>query len=186
MTRVSTLILIRHAESKPSADVPESEWPLSELGQRQANELVRELSKHGITSIYSSPYPRAVATVRPFADTHGLKINTHADLRERKISSSFLDNWKEALERTWSDFDLILPGGESLNQCQQRVVAALRWISSQHAGQVVAVSSHGNAIATALNFADKAFGYNGWKAMKNPDLFTITVMADGGFQWQRS
>jgi 2,3-bisphosphoglycerate-dependent phosphoglycerate mutase len=187
-TKPTCLLLVRHAESKPSADIPETEWPLSELGVRQAKELASELKKHAISVVYSSPYPRAIATVQPFADECGIKVITHVDLRERKLHDGFLDNdnWKEALERTWNDFDLVFPGGESTRHCQIRVVAALREIAAKHVGERIAIGSHGNAIATALNFADKSFGHAGWKAMKNPDLFQVTVSADGGFEWQRN
>ena len=63
--QVTTIVLIRHAESSPSRDIPESNWPLSSRGIVQAQELGEALSDIGITAVISSPYRRALDTVRP-------------------------------------------------------------------------------------------------------------------------
>ncbi|MGH7735059.1 MAG: histidine phosphatase family protein, partial [Gemmatimonadales bacterium] len=79
------LILVRHAQSAPSTKVPEAEWPLSEAGKRQANDLAPMLRAHGVNALASSPYARAIATLDPFARAAGLGIAVDADLRERNL-----------------------------------------------------------------------------------------------------
>ena len=63
MSPNTRLYLVRHAESAPSPDLPEPEWPLSDDGRVQAEALVPTLAKLDISAAYSSPYPRAVDTV---------------------------------------------------------------------------------------------------------------------------
>ena len=36
-----------------------------------------------------------------------------------------------------------------------------------------AVASHGNLISSVLRAADPGFGFEAWRALKNPDLFEL-------------
>ena len=56
----STIIFVRHCESSGQA----SEAPLTAKGLADARDLVRCLVPLGIDAIYSSPYARAVQTIR--------------------------------------------------------------------------------------------------------------------------
>ena len=175
------IYLLRHAASTVSPDVPESDWPLSETGREQAQALVDQLSGARIDAIYSSPYRRAVATVRPLAADRDLPIHTDARLRERELTDRWLDDHTEALRRVWSDFDLVLPGGESSAACQQRVGTVLSELRARHGpSERVIVSSHGNAIGLYLNRLDSSFGFEAWAEMRNPDLFVTD-----GERWKR-
>lgn len=180
-----TIYLLRHAESQPDRTIPEPDWPLSERGRQQALDLVPTLGRLGITAVYSSPFPRAVDTVRPFAVDAGLVVNLHHDLRERKLLDGRVPDYRALLRQTWQDFEFAAPGGESNSACQRRVVAAVHDIISKHSEYTLLLVSHGNAIAIFLNSIDRSFGYEGWAAMKNPDLFKIEA-TDGGFVWNRS
>lgn len=175
---ITRIILIRHAESQPSADVPESEWPLSERGVAQAHVLIDLLAAECIDAIVSSPYLRARETVRPLAAARGLRIATISDLRERKLVPGHDPEWERHLRRAWRDFDYALPDCESGNMCQIRVRRALQTLARAHVGQTVIASSHGNAIALFLNTIDATFGFDRWRAMKNPELFAIHWCGD--------
>jgi 2,3-bisphosphoglycerate-dependent phosphoglycerate mutase len=176
------IVLVRHAESAPDKSIPEPEWPLSEKGRGQAIELVPRLAAFAPTAIYSSPYPRAVHTVQPLADHLGLKIATHADLRERKLSGQLLPDWLQHVERGWADLSYRVDGGESGAQCQERVLAVLRDVAGRHSQGSVIISSHGNALGLALKHLDPNFGFAQWRAMRNPDVFEVVVEGDG-WQW---
>lgn len=167
------LYLLRHAESAPSPDEPESDWPLSETGRKQARALVDRIAGCRIDAVYSSPYRRAVATVQPLAADRDLPVHTDDRLRERELTDQWLDDHRQALRRVWNDFNLVLPGGESSVECQRRVGEALDDLRTRHDGDRVLVSSHGNAIGLYLNRLDSRFGFGAWKEMRNPDLFAI-------------
>jgi 2,3-bisphosphoglycerate-dependent phosphoglycerate mutase len=129
----------------------------------------------GVEAIYSSPYPRAVDTVRPFAEAHDKPIHRVEALRERCLTPARLleHEWRTALARCWAEPDFALPGGESNLACQGRVVAAIEALSTAHAGQTLLVASHGNALALFLSTLDGGFGHEGWKSMSNPDLYRV-------------
>ena len=168
---MASILLIRHAQSAPSADVAEPDWPLSDLGESQAETLVSHLSDHPIDAIYASPYQRARATVTPLASERGHTVGIQDDLRERTLADGPLPDWRDQLARTWADFDYRLPGGESSRQCQQRVVPCLTALAESHRGESIVVCSHGNAIALFLNSIDAGFGFDAWSAMPNPALY---------------
>lgn len=176
------IYLLRHAESTVSPDEPESDWPLNETGRGQAQSLVDRLSACRIDAIYSSPYRRAVETIRPLAEARDLPIRTDDRLRERELTDQWLDDHMEALRRVWDDFSLTLPGGESSAECQRRVVEAVGDLRAHHEPDArVLVCSHGNAIALYLNHLDPSVGFAEWKALRNPDLIAVQEN-----QWTRS
>jgi 2,3-bisphosphoglycerate-dependent phosphoglycerate mutase len=167
------LILIRHAESAPSKDINECDWPLSPAGQKQASELISKLAELKINKIISSPYPRAIHTVTPFAEKYCIDITQNHDLRERELSAGMIDNWLEELEKTWIDFDYKLPNGESSNECQARVFQAITNSMIDVGDEVIAISSHGNAISLFLNKVDPKFNFDFWRNLQNPDVFGL-------------
>jgi 2,3-bisphosphoglycerate-dependent phosphoglycerate mutase len=179
------ILLIRHAESQPSRELPEADWPLSLTGVRQAQELAEALQRWQIDAVFSSPYARAKATIEPFAQAVGLQVHVLATLRERKLTEGHWDDWLALLQQAWSDFSLALPHGESSYDCQQRVCQCLAQLAADHRGQTLLVCSHGNAIALYLNSIDQAFGFEAWAVMQNPDVFRITYDA-GKPLWHKS
>jgi 2,3-bisphosphoglycerate-dependent phosphoglycerate mutase len=150
MHDLTTVYLLRHAQSQAARHIPESDWSLSTRGREQAEGLKGLLAPLGINVIYKSPYTRAVETVIPFAQYAGLRIERLEGLRERQLTTGPLPNWFELVQQSWRDFDFALPHGESNAQCQARIVHTLRHLVALQKGKVLLVSSHGNAIALYL------------------------------------
>jgi len=179
------ILLIRHAESAPSRDIPEADWPLSPTGVQQAQQLAEALQQWKIDAVFTSPYRRAKATVEPFTQAAGLRINVIPDLRERKLAEGRWDDWLPLLRQAWADFNFALPHCESSYDCQRRMRHCLEQLAANYRGQTLAVCSHGNAIALYLNSIDNTCGFEAWAAMKNPDIFRITYNA-GTPLWHKS
>ena len=169
---MARLILIRHCESTGQ----QPDGALSEAGEAQALVLVDRLAALAPDAIYSSPYRRAVATVRPFAARVGLPICEDARLRERELSPQPLDDWLDHIRRSYDDIDhRAAPDGESLRDAQMRALAALADIAAaQHRLPVVA--SHGNLMSAILTAADPGFGFDDWRGLRNPDLFELSLV----------
>ena len=125
MTLISTIYLLRHAESAPDRGLPESDWPLSTRGEAQAQALIPVLKQLEIERIVSSPYLRAQRTVEPFARKAGLKIFIEPDLRERKLAQGIDEDWMTLIRRAWADLSYCAPGGESGLDCQMRFAACV-------------------------------------------------------------
>ena len=177
------VLLIRHAESQPNPNLPESEWPLSPAGQLQAEALIRPLEKQGAEVLYSSPFRRAIDTIKPFARAAGLPISIKRSLRERKLTSGFHPGWKELIRKAWDDLEFKSPGGESGLDCQARMRTRVDSLAARNPGRTIVVASHGNAIALYLNSLDNSFGWEAWAAMKNPDVFCVEYRSAGSPVW---
>jgi 2,3-bisphosphoglycerate-dependent phosphoglycerate mutase len=183
MARRTTIYLVRHAESRVSLEVAEPDWPLSERGQQQAQALVHVMRVLPIDALYSSPYPRALHTLLPLAETIGKPVTVVHALRERTLSTRNLgDEWLQEVQRYWADADYALPDGESNRTCAARVTQAIDALAALHDGETLALASHGNALALFLGSVDASFGYAQWRTMRNPDLFRI-VYEDGRATW---
>ena len=145
------LYLVRHGQSTGNlgdALVGQSDHPLSELGHAQAEAVARALAPHGPMDVYTSDLPRAVATAErilaawSLRDTPGGLLDAAVGRRPRLVPDPRLReiNLGEYEGRPWREFagdeglaaalaadplGTVVPGGESLAQLQERVLAAL-------------------------------------------------------------
>ena len=178
------VLLVRHAEPVPfgTPDVHDDDRPLTDDGRSAADDLATELDGWEVTAIYSSPYARAVQTVAVLAERRGLPVQLIDDLRERRLSTEPHDEWRVTLERSWSDADFELPGGESSRTAQRRAIAILDLLRTRHAdGGRIVLGSHGNLISLILQALQPEVGYDFNMAMPMPALYRLT---HDGLRWR--
>ena len=161
------ILLVRHAQS--SGQAPGA--PLTLVGDRQAEQLATDLAVYAGWPIFCSPYLRARQTSAPFARLTEVPVTELEDLEERVLSPEPRDDWLEHVNRSFRDPDHALPGGESLRQTADRGLAAIAKAGSQSI-----VVSHGNLIAAVLNRIDPQFGFDQWKALRNPHVILLHVL----------
>jgi glucosyl-3-phosphoglycerate phosphatase len=152
------LVLLRHGQTVWNAEnrfQGQSDIPLDETGEAQAERAGRLLAALRPDMIVSSDLRRATATAAPLARLTGLPVALDKDLRER-----FGGAWegltdKEIAERypreraTWSP-----PDGESAAAVADRVQAALRRVADTltelNDGGLAVVVSHGAALRMGM------------------------------------
>lgn len=154
------LIVIRHAETDWNREhrwQGQTDIPLNATGQAQAQALLNALrALHPRpTAFISSDLLRARQTAQPLAEAWGLALSADAGWREQHfgqwegldlpaIRATQQDLWQAWVEH---DADFALPGGgESTRQFHARVMAALQRAAHAHAGQCIAVLTHGGAL----------------------------------------
>ena len=179
----TNIYLIRHAQSHPSTSVHNTEWPLSTVGQAQAENLSDLLEHLEIEILFSSPFVRCVQTVQPFASKVGININVKDDLRERLVAKEIVGDFHELWRRSWDDFNFALAGCESSFDAQKRFVGAVADIHARHPAKTIAISAHGYVIGLFLNYIDPAFGRVQAAGLKNPDV--VRVVAGDRLVWDR-
>jgi len=181
---VTTLILVRHAQSAPRPDLPEADFPLSDLGRQQARNLVPVLRELGVDALVSSPYQRAVDTLRPYAEAVGLEIAIDDDLRERSLGAWLVsaDAVNDAILRMHADLDFCLPGGESGRACLARYEAALARAIAASPGRTIAIGAHGGVVSHFLAAHHPDLPPEFWRSIRNPHLFFFAD-APNGFRW---
>lgn len=155
-------------------------------GQREADDLARRTAHLPIEAIYASPLERAIDTANAVAGCQKLPVTIVEGLLEtnagewtgRKISElNGTDTWK-AIQT--SPVGVKLPGGESIDQVQARMVAALEQIRMQHPDGLIAVVSHSDplksVIAHYLNWDLNQFQ----RIAINPASVTVLQVTDHG------
>jgi broad specificity phosphatase PhoE len=147
------LLLVRHGETawnregryQGSTDVP-----LNANGRRQATALAAQLRAEPLAAVYSSTLRRASATARVIAAPHRLRVVRDPRLNEINQGqweglrpADIVRRWAELHER-WEREPLAvrLPDGETLDEVQARVLAALGDIALSWAGRTVCIVAH--------------------------------------------
>lgn len=179
---MTSLYFVRHAQPDYSCR-DDAARPLTPQGRRDTALVTAWLEDKDIAAVYSSPYARAVDTIAPFAALRGLEVTLEPDLRERKITEGWIEDFAAYARRQWEDLDYALPGGESLRQVRRRCLAAAQGILARHPGQGVAVAGHGTALCALASHYHSAFGYEGFLAMKDcmPWGLRMDFDREGGF-----
>lgn len=150
------LLLIRHGENDVMSWGLAGRLPyvqLNERGRQQADLLGKHLQREKIYRIFSSPLERAMETAAPLAGSLDLPIEVHTGLNEidygqlqgwKYSDLHALEIWREMLEHPES---VQFPGGESLQQAQERIVHALleiRNLLDDH--EIAACFTHGDVV----------------------------------------
>ena len=157
------LLLIRHGETDHNAErlaLGQADVPLNERGRLQAQALAAALAaRYEIDAIYASPLQRALATAQPLAEALGLPVQVEPGLIEMDIGEVEGLDFGQVRERfpdfirVWLSDDLAdasMPGGESLQQVQDRAWAAVESIWERHPDGSVAAVTHNFVILTLL------------------------------------
>jgi probable phosphoglycerate mutase len=109
-----------------------------------------------ITKIYSSPLKRTMRTAQGLAGAHLAPAEPHPGLREYGIGELEGTAFEELVtehrffDKIAASSDFAPPGGESVNQVRDRMLATLFELHDRHLGEHIAVVSHGAAMAIAL------------------------------------
>lgn len=155
------LHLIRHGQTNWNEErraQGQSDSVLTELGIEQAKALGIRISALPFDALYCSSSKRTRQTVA-HAFPNWEKPVTYLDsLREIKMGewegrlyAELESESPESFQHFWREphkFDV--PGAETFFQLQSRALAAIRDIYIHHAGQLVALISHGALIKTVL------------------------------------
>ncbi len=165
-----TIYVIRHCEAEGQA----VDAPLTERGWLQAKELAGFLSERKVDRIISSPFLRAIQSIKPFADIKNLEIEQEERLTERVLSSTFFSDWMDKLKATYDELDLKYEGGETSNEAMNRIISVVEDIVESHATHTVIVA-HGGIISLLLHYYDQSFGFEQWKELSNPDVYELNI-----------
>ena len=170
---VKTFIyFVRHAESI-FIEGKERVRGLSDKGMEDAISIRDRLVTEEIDCYISSPYERAIATIRPLAETTKTEIAIDEDVRERSIGDFSPYSFEDAKKAVYDDFSFAFPNGESSATAQHRAVKVLDSILSGYAGKKIVVGTHGDIMTLMVNFYDKRFDFGFWKAISMPDIYRL-------------
>lgn len=166
MNNITGVYFVRHAVPNYN-NHDDMTRELTAQGLRDRKLVTDFLLDKNIDVALSSPYKRAVDTIKEFADVKKLQIEFVDDFRERKVGNEWIENFNDFCKKQWEDFDFKLSDGESLKEVQRRNIRALNNALEIHRGKNIVIGSHGTALSTVINYFDNSFGYGDFNEIKN-------------------
>lgn len=150
---VTSLILCRHGRTdwnEAGRYQGQTDVPLNALGRRQAKFLAQTLRSEPIAAVYASDLSRAAETAAEIARYHALEVRLDPRLREidqgrwEGLTLAEILQQDAALHARLEADPLTVrrPGGESVQDVSQRVVAVLEEIEHEQPDGLVCVVSH--------------------------------------------
>ena len=149
---MTELLLVRHGETDwnaPGRLQGHTDRPLSDYGREQARRLAEELAGEQFDAVYASDLARARETAEIVGERLQLPVVLDADLREKDWGT-----WEGLTSAQRLDIELV---GESTEQHERRMLAALGRIAAKNPHGRVLVVTHGGSMrrvqTAALGFA---------------------------------
>ena len=151
------LYIIRHGQTDWNVEGKiqgRQDIPLNAAGRSQAEMLAKGMEKRPVTAIYSSPQIRAMETAETLARAQGMAVIPVPELAEigygdweGRTASDILAKERKLYEEWWQHPATVAPpGGETLNQVDERCRQAWDMIRSGMKGDT-AVVAHGGTLA---------------------------------------
>lgn len=162
---MTTVYFVRHAEPN-YMNHDDMLRELTQKGLEDSKLVTRLLADKNVDIIFSSPYKRAIDTLRDFSEFSELKIHLENDFRERKVDSCWIDDFASFCKAQWMDFDYKLSDGETLREVQTRNIEALNRLLNNYKNKTIVIGTHGTSLSTIINFYDKKFGYADFEKIK--------------------
>lgn len=167
------IYLVRHGQATGQA----ADAPLTSEGIDQAEALAELLSGVGIGRIVSSPFARALQSIKPLSIRLNIEIKLDERLIEAALSTIDYSDWLDKLRVTFSDFELSFEGGESSRAATDRAIAAINDALLLDTAPIVVVT-HGRLLTLILKHFDSKYGFEEWRNLTTPDVFRIVIKED--------
>jgi len=159
---MTIILLIRHGENDSIGKVLAGRTPgihLNQKGKDQAERLADFLQKISLRAIYSSPLERACETAYPTSRLLNLPVITREGLLETDFGAWQGKPFSELRkDREWKNIkkisnNLQFPGGESIQDVQNRIVKEMSFICKEHQTKdVIACFTHSDVIRLGLAY----------------------------------
>jgi broad specificity phosphatase PhoE len=151
------IIVVRHAQAEGNREgliMGRTDSPLTDLGIKQAQDLVDKLKGYNIREILCSPQLRAIETITPFAESAKLKIQIDDRLMEigcGSLEGKTVSDVNNILSYPFEDlldeynYDLYPYGGESSEEIRKRVQSLIDEVT-KGSGETTALVTHGGIV----------------------------------------
>jgi ribonuclease H / adenosylcobalamin/alpha-ribazole phosphatase len=191
----TTIVMVRHGrtpltEARQISGGDGEDPSLSELGQRDAQQVAREIANFGSsgtfgylptpTAIVHSPMARATQTAQAIASELGIAMTELEQLREIGFgewdgltNEEVFTVFEEQYTNWRGSYEVAPPGGESLKTFEARVNQSLDYILENHKGECVVVVAHVMPIRGLLKIANDASIAGFWRPSIGPASISI-------------
>ncbi|PED05525.1 histidine phosphatase family protein [Bacillus pseudomycoides] len=170
------IYMVRHGES-PKIEGNERTRGLTEKGELDTYRITDILQGEGIDVFVSSPYHRSILTIQGLAKHLGQEVIVFEDLKERIFSAEDKRiSDKELLpllQKSFSDPNFALKGGESNAVCQKRAIKVFKELLKTYRGQKIVLGTHGAVMTLMMGYYDSQYDLNFLLHTSKPDIYRM-------------
>lgn len=184
---MTKILFVRHAESV-YVENQERSRGLTEAGKVDAFKIMKKWTSN-VDLFISSPYDRAIDTIRPLAEKLGKEILIEENLRERTMGNFKPLAFKQAKEKLYIDSEFSFPQGESSMEAQTRALRVVLPLLERFQQKTLVIGTHGDILTLMLNYFDEKYDFEFWQSTSMPDLYEVNfkgnMMTDCLRVWER-
>ncbi len=173
---MNEVVLVRHARSRPQADVPAAQWRLQEGAGESIRTLAHRLQPLALDLVVASTEPKAVATGRGLARHLALPFASAPRLHEHERGHLPLldeDAWQGTLRRFFRHPDVLVFGRETATEARERFRAGLQAAFERNAGSRPAVVAHGTVMSLLVASPSGLDPYELWRELQMPEAWVV-------------
>ncbi len=176
------LTLVKHSSPKIVPSRPANEWELSDEGISRCAWLADKLTKADLSSLYSSPEPKARETAEIVGQKLGIETTVLEGLQENdRTGFPYIDNeteWKQRFRDFFEKPTQRVIGDESANEALSRFSQAVSQIVERHPQQNIGIVAHGTVISLFTAHYNGVSPFEIWDSL-NPLPAFVSVRVPG-------
>jgi broad specificity phosphatase PhoE/ribonuclease HI len=191
----TTLVLVRHGvtahtlEKRFSGGLASANPALSDEGRDQVRATAEWLAPiaESVGAVIASPVRRTRESAEIVAEVLGKRVEVEPGFAEMEFGiwdgltfAEVAQQHPEALKQWLGSLDAAPEGGESFRVVEERVLAGLRRVLDEHAGETVVVVSHVTPIKTLVSHAVNAPLDSVFRMELTPASVTVVSFFAGG------
>jgi len=187
------IYLIRHTETEWNEQfryIGRTDLHLSELGRQHAGMIAKWFADVRLDAIYASPMVRALETAATLAADRDMVIEKVQGLREIDFGAWEGLTHGEILERDPDNFNRWLtdpetqpiPEGEPWSSFEARVGQAFADVTAKHAGETIAIVSHGGPIKVIVGQTLGLPAANYWQVYLDKGAISAVIRDERGLR----
>jgi len=172
------LILIKHASPVKDPAKPSRTWRLSDTGRDDAKRLADKLRSSGLSFqvVVTSDEPKARETGEIVGSAFGVPVEQGEDLHEHDRDNVPVMPTREFISSMalfFRESGRLVLGRETAADAHARFEAAVQEVMSKHAGQDVAIVTHGTVMSLYLAELLKREPFELWRALGLPSYVAL-------------
>ena len=163
------LILIRHAESQPSAEIPQKDWPLTENGRASIPKLADAMRPYNIDALFTSTHTRVAETGDLLAAALGIEVDDAVDdfdEHDRSENAPYFENKADfvaAMEQFFAEPADVVYGVESAFDARGRFAGGIYDLQDESPNGNIAIVTHGTVMALFVARCVGADAFDVWR-----------------------
>lgn len=177
------LILIRHAETKGSAEIPNRDWPLTERGRASIPALAEAIRPFQIDTLITSTHGKAIETGELLSADLGIEVDdtvAEFDEHDRSANAPYMANkadFETMMARFFAEPAEVVFGTESAFDARGRFASGIYDTQDESPNGNIAIVTHGTVMALFIARCLGVEAYDVWRDIQRLGMPCYAVLS---------